>query len=188
VSDGPIDHANTIKFHARGNRLLRFDRTRRRSRGRAGRTRAAEFPRQSRPDAAFDYLRARHRAIARAARKVIDGDLNEQLPLVVRQTHTQTYLNLNGVIGNRANALLGGELSSKARFSRTIVSTSGGRRTNRFRPRSMSRPSGTSCTTSLRRANFTARHVARKTRSPRSVRSATPVPIAPRGSSVALNG
>jgi hypothetical protein len=40
----------------------------------------------------------------------------------------------------------------------------------------------------LRRANFTARHVARKTRSPRSVRSATPVPIAPRGSSVALNG
>jgi hypothetical protein len=130
----------------------------------------------------------RDRAIARAARKAIDGDLNEQLPLVVRQTHTQTYLNLNGVIGNRANALLGGELSSKARFSRTIVSTSGGRRTNRFRPRSMSRPSGTSCTTSLRRANFTARHVARKTRSPRSLRSATPVPIALRGSSVALNG
>ena len=65
----------------------------------------------------------RDRAIARAARKAIDGDLNEQLPLVVRQTHTQTYLNLNGVIGNRANALLGGELGSKARSSRTIVST-----------------------------------------------------------------
>ena len=204
MSDGPIDHTNAIKSHARGNRLLRFDRACRRSQGRADRTRAAEFPHRPRPNAAFDHPRAPHRqaggggqrgalgsrdrAIARTAHGVIDGNLDEQLPLVVLQTHTQADLNLNGEIGNRANALLGGELSSKARFSRTIVSTSGGRRTNRFRPRSMSRPSGTSCTTSLRRANFTARHVARKTRSPRSVRSATPVPIAPRGSSVALNG
>jgi fumarate hydratase class II len=45
---------------------------------------------------------------------VIDGNLDEQLPLVVLQTHTQADLNLNGEIGNRANALLGGELGSKS--------------------------------------------------------------------------
>lgn len=116
----------------------------------------------------------RDRAIARAACKVIDGNLDEQLPLVVWQTHTQTELTRNGVIGDRADALLGGELGSKSPVQQN----------DRV---DMMRPSDTSCTTSLRRANFTARRVAKR-RSPRSLRSATPLPITPRGSSVALNG
>jgi len=47
----------------------------------------------------------RARAIARAAREVIDGKLDEHFPLVVWQTGsgTQTNMNLNEVIANRAN-------------------------------------------------------------------------------------
>jgi fumarate hydratase, class II len=58
----------------------------------------------------------RGRAIARAAREVIDGKLDEHFPLVVWQTGsgTQTNMNLNEVIANRANQLLGGKLGAKA--------------------------------------------------------------------------
>jgi fumarate hydratase class II len=54
-------------------------------------------------------------AIIRAAREVIDGKLDEHFPLVVWQTGsgTQTNMNLNEVIANRANELLGGELGAK---------------------------------------------------------------------------
>jgi fumarate hydratase class II len=54
-------------------------------------------------------------AIMRAAREVIDGKLDEHFPLVVWQTGsgTQTNMNLNEVIANRANELLGGELGAK---------------------------------------------------------------------------
>src|SRR5207248_9016314 len=54
-------------------------------------------------------------AIARAAREVIDGKLDDHFPLVVWQTGsgTQTNMNLNEVIANRANEVLGGELGSK---------------------------------------------------------------------------
>src|SRR4051795_1232876 len=59
----------------------------------------------------------RHRAgaIARAAREVIDGKLDDHFPLVVWQTGsgTQTNMNLNEVIANRANELLGGKLGAK---------------------------------------------------------------------------
>src|SRR5438552_858298 len=57
----------------------------------------------------------RARAIVRAAREVIDGKLDEHFPLVVWQTGsgTQTNMNLNEVIANRANELLGGELGAK---------------------------------------------------------------------------
>lgn len=57
----------------------------------------------------------RARAIVRAAREVIDGKLDEEFPLVVWQTGsgTQTNMNLNEVIANRANELLGGERGSK---------------------------------------------------------------------------
>src|SRR5450755_2207321 len=57
----------------------------------------------------------RARAIARAAREVIDGKLDDHFPLVVWQTGsgTQTNMNLNEVIANRANQLLGGELGAK---------------------------------------------------------------------------
>ncbi|GAA0005730.1 hypothetical protein BRDID11002_57330 [Bradyrhizobium diazoefficiens] len=54
-------------------------------------------------------------AIIRAAREVIDGSLDDHFPLVVWQTGsgTQTNMNLNEVIANRANELLGGELGAK---------------------------------------------------------------------------
>jgi fumarate hydratase class II len=57
----------------------------------------------------------RSRAIVRAAREVIDGKLDDQFPLVVWQTGsgTQTNMNLNEVIANRANELLGGKLGAK---------------------------------------------------------------------------
>src|SRR5438067_13558560 len=54
-------------------------------------------------------------AIARAAREVIDGKLDDHFPLVVWQTGsgTQTNMNLNEVIANRANEMLGGKLGAK---------------------------------------------------------------------------
>jgi fumarate hydratase class II len=57
----------------------------------------------------------RARAIGRAAREVIDGKLDDHFPLVVWQTGsgTQTNMNLNEVIANRANEFLGGELGAK---------------------------------------------------------------------------
>jgi fumarate hydratase class II len=63
--------------------------------------------------ALLDQRRAR--AIVRAAREVIDGKLDDHFPLVVWQTGsgTQTNMNLNEVIANRANELLGGKLGAK---------------------------------------------------------------------------
>src|SRR5947209_16583998 len=54
-------------------------------------------------------------AIADAAREVIEGKLDDHFPLVVWQTGsgTQTNMNLNEVIANRANELLGGERGAK---------------------------------------------------------------------------
>jgi len=54
-------------------------------------------------------------AISRAAREVIEGKLDDHFPLVVWQTGsgTQSNMNLNEVIANRANQLLGGELGAK---------------------------------------------------------------------------
>ncbi len=55
------------------------------------------------------------RAIAQAADEVIAGTLDAHFPLVVWQTGsgTQTNMNANEVIANRAIELLGGELGSK---------------------------------------------------------------------------
>jgi fumarate hydratase class II len=55
------------------------------------------------------------RAILQAADEVIAGALDEHFPLVVWQTGsgTQTNMNANEVISNRAIELLGGELGSK---------------------------------------------------------------------------
>ena len=54
-------------------------------------------------------------AIAEAAQDVIDGKLDDQFPLVVWQTGsgTQTNMNANEVISNRAIEILGGVLGSK---------------------------------------------------------------------------
>ncbi len=53
--------------------------------------------------------------IARAAQEVIDGDLDDHFPLVVWQTGsgTQTNMNANEVIANRAIELAGGVIGSK---------------------------------------------------------------------------
>src|ERR1700684_1617508 len=57
----------------------------------------------------------RARAIIRAAREVIDGKLDDPFPLVGWQTGagTQTNMNLNEVIANRANERLGGKPAAK---------------------------------------------------------------------------
>lgn len=54
-------------------------------------------------------------AIGKAADEVIDGKLDEHFPLVVWQTGsgTQTNMNVNEVISNRAIEMMGGELGSK---------------------------------------------------------------------------
>jgi fumarate hydratase class II len=54
-------------------------------------------------------------AIVKAAQEVIDGKLNDHFPLVVWQTGsgTQSNMNANEVISNRAIELLGGEMGSK---------------------------------------------------------------------------
>src|ERR1700757_4030996 len=51
-------------------------------------------------------------AIISAAREVIEGKLDDHFPLVVWQTGsgTQTNMNVNEVIANRANQMLGGRL------------------------------------------------------------------------------
>jgi fumarate hydratase class II len=58
----------------------------------------------------------RMRAIVKAAQEVIDGALDDHFPLVVWQTGsgTQTNMNVNEVIANRANESLGAKLGAKA--------------------------------------------------------------------------
>jgi fumarate hydratase class II len=57
----------------------------------------------------------RGNAIVDAAQEVIDGKLSDEFPLVVWQTGsgTQTNMNLNEVIANRANEMLGAERGAK---------------------------------------------------------------------------
>src|SRR5882724_11301318 len=58
----------------------------------------------------------RTRAIVAAAQEVVDGRLSDHFPLVVWQTGsgTQTNMNLNEVIANRANEMLGGKRGEKS--------------------------------------------------------------------------
>ncbi len=58
----------------------------------------------------------RAKAIIEAAEEIIGGKLDEQFPLVVWQTGsgTQTNMNVNEVIANRANERLGGKLGAKS--------------------------------------------------------------------------
>ncbi|MBN9507270.1 MAG: class II fumarate hydratase [Altererythrobacter sp.] len=55
-------------------------------------------------------------AIAKAADEVIEGRLDGEFPLVVWQTGsgTQSNMNMNEVLANRANQMLGGDLGAKA--------------------------------------------------------------------------
>jgi fumarate hydratase class II len=58
----------------------------------------------------------RARAIVRAAQEIVDGKLDGHFPLVVWQTGsgTQTNMNVNEVIANRANEMLGGKRGDKS--------------------------------------------------------------------------
>jgi fumarate hydratase class II len=58
----------------------------------------------------------RARTIIKVADEIIAGKLDDHFPLVVWQTGsgTQTNMNMNEVIANRANELLGGALGSKS--------------------------------------------------------------------------
>jgi fumarate hydratase class II len=58
----------------------------------------------------------RAKAIMAAAQEIIDGKLDDQFPLVVWQTGsgTQTNMNVNEVIANRANEKLGAGLGTKS--------------------------------------------------------------------------
>merc|ERR1719447_705036 len=53
--------------------------------------------------------------IVKVAEEIIDGKLDEHFPLVIYQTGsgTQSNMNANEVISNRAIEILGGELGSK---------------------------------------------------------------------------
>ncbi len=65
---------------------------------------------------ALDNMDAEHgNAIAQAALEVAEGKLNDHFPLVVWQTGsgTQSNMNTNEVVSNRAIQILGGEVGSK---------------------------------------------------------------------------
>ena len=63
-------------------------------------------------------------AIVKAANEVIQGKMNDNFPLKVWQTGsgTQTNMNVNEVISNRAIHLLGGKIGSKFSFKDKSVS------------------------------------------------------------------
>jgi fumarate hydratase class II len=63
-----------------------------------------------------DLDKKRATAIVKAADEVIDGRLDDHFPLVVWQTGsgTQTNMNVNEVIANRANEILGGTRGAKS--------------------------------------------------------------------------
>jgi fumarate hydratase, class II len=66
---------------------------------------------------ALELIDARRaRAIVAAAQEAVEGKLDDHFPLAVWQTGsgTQTNMNLNEVIANRANEMLGGKLGAKS--------------------------------------------------------------------------
>ena len=90
--------------------------------------------------------------IDRAADEVIAGKLDDHFPLRVWQTGsgTQTNMNANEVIANRANELAGRPSAASRRCIRTITSTSRNRRMTPFRRRCTSRSLGKSFSGSSR--------------------------------------
>ena len=63
--------------------------------------------------------------IVKAAQEVIEGKLDAHFPLVVWQTGsgTQSNMNANEVMSNRAIEMLGGEMGSKSPSTPTTTST-----------------------------------------------------------------
>jgi fumarate hydratase class II len=82
-------------------------------------------------------------AIAAAAREIETGRLDAEFPLRVWQTGsgTQTNMNVNEVIANRANEILGARGAQNIRCVQTITSISDNPRTIVFPPRCTSPPS-----------------------------------------------
>ena len=74
--------------------------------------------------------------IVQAADEVIAGKLSDQFPLRIWQTGsgTQTNMNVNEVISNRAIEIAGGVLGSKKPIHPTMTSTCRSRRTTRSLP------------------------------------------------------
>ena len=77
------------------------------------------------------------KAIVGAADEVIAGKLDDHFPLVVWQTGsgTQTNMNVNEVISNRAIEILGGAMGSKKPVHPTTTSTRASPRTTPSPPR-----------------------------------------------------
>ena len=73
--------------------------------------------------------------IVKAADEVIKGKLDKHFPLKVWQTGsgTQTNMNVNEVISNRAIEMLGGKLGSKSQFTQMITLTNLNRQMMCFR-------------------------------------------------------
>jgi fumarate hydratase class II len=65
----------------------------------------------------------RAKAIVQAAQEILDGKRDEDFPLSVYQTGsgTQTNMNVNEVIANRANEILGGARDAKFRGTKTPI-------------------------------------------------------------------
>jgi len=82
-------------------------------------------------------------AICRAADEVLGGQHAGEFPLSVWQTGsgTQTNMNVNEVLANRASELLGGRAAKRAWCTPTTTSTGASRATTSSPPRCTSRPS-----------------------------------------------
>jgi fumarate hydratase class II len=65
----------------------------------------------------------RAKAIVQAAQEILDGKLDEHFPLSVYQTGsgTQTNMNVNEVIANRANEILGGARGAESRGTKAPI-------------------------------------------------------------------
>ena len=87
-------------------------------------------------------------AIVAAADEVLDGRHAGEFPLAVWQTGcgTQTNMNVNEVIANRASSCSAARAAKAAWSTRTTTSTAASRRTTCSRPRCTSRPSRRSST------------------------------------------
>ena len=75
-------------------------------------------------------------AIVSAATEVANGALNDHFPLVVWQTGsgTQSNMNANEVISNRAIEMLGGEMGSKEPCTPMTIATAASHPMTHFRP------------------------------------------------------
>ena len=113
--------------------------------------------------------------IVEAAQEVIDGKLDEHFPLVVWQTGsgTQSNMNANEVISNRAIEMLGGEMGSKkpvhpndhVNMSQSSNDTYPDRHAHRLRRADRARPAAGAAATCTPRSTTRRRHSTTSSRS-----------------------